>query len=94
MWMWMAVGVSIVGVLVLMLDVLVLVSGVGVDVSLVLVLVLVGMGGLMCVLVGHGTPFVVWSLSLGADCAPRGASACRCAMWRNPSSSRTATWGS
>lgn len=55
--MAMDVGLSVMSVLVLMLDVFVIMSRVSVDVLVAVVLVLVGVGGLVCVFVGHRAPF-------------------------------------
>jgi len=79
--MRMGVGLSFVSVLVLMPDVVVVMTRMSVDVlvRVVLVLVLVGVGGLVCVLVGHWAPVIVWCLAVGTACGISGAPARRCA---------------
>ncbi len=75
----MGVGLSFVLVLVLVLmpDVVVVMTRMSVDVLVRIVLVLVG--GLVCVLVGHWAPVIVWCLAVGTACGISGAPARRCA---------------
>jgi len=77
--MRMGVGLSFVLVLVLVLmpDVVVVMTRMSVDVLVRIVLVLVG--GLVCVLVGHWAPVIVWCLAVGTACGISGAPARRCA---------------
>jgi hypothetical protein len=90
----MVVGVPVVGVLVVVLDVLVIVACVGVGVTTVLVYVLVRVRHVVCVILGHDAPAVVWLVDVGLGHAVSGAPARRCSMWRSVSSSNVATWES
>jgi len=87
----MAVGHPVVRVLVIMLDVLVIVPRVRVAVDHPMVLVLVRVGRVVRVFLGaHIAPVIVWS-SRAPAAGGSGTPARRCSMWRNASSSNTAT---